>query len=54
MPGKHTTAKDVAGKDDKETFTVDVGEIFDKGKIETDLTLQNGDLIYVPDRLIRF
>ena len=42
------------GKDDKKTFTVDVGEIFDKGKIETDLILEPGDLIYVPDRLIRF
>jgi protein involved in polysaccharide export with SLBB domain len=57
--GKEATAKDVGakdatGKDDKRTFTVDVGEIFDKGKIETDLTLEPGDLIYVPDRLIRF
>ncbi len=43
-----------AGKADKKTFTVDVGEIFDKGKIETDLILESGDLIYVPDRLIRF
>ncbi len=43
-----------AGKDDIKTFTVDVGEIFDKGKIETDLNLESGDLIYVPDRMIRF
>ena len=43
-----------AAKDDKTTFIVDVGEIFDKGKIETDLTLEPGDLIYVPERLIRF
>jgi ribosomal protein L16 Arg81 hydroxylase len=33
---------------------VDVGEIFDKGKVETDLVLEPGDLIYTPDRLIRF
>ena len=52
--GKEAMAKDATGKDDKRTFTVDVGEIFDKGKIETDLTLEPGDLIYVPDRLIRF
>jgi len=51
---KDAGAKDAAGKDDKKTFTVDVGEIFDKGKIETDLTLEPGDLIFVPDRLIRF
>jgi protein involved in polysaccharide export with SLBB domain len=48
------TRKDATGKDDKKTFTVDVGEIFDKGKIETDLVLEPGDLIFVPDRLIRF
>jgi protein involved in polysaccharide export with SLBB domain len=47
-------AKTATGKDDKKTFIVDVGEIFDKGKIEADLTLESGDLIYVPDRLIRF
>ncbi|MGA3181757.1 MAG: hypothetical protein ABSF38_15555, partial [Verrucomicrobiota bacterium] len=46
--------KEAAGKDDKKTFTVDVGKIFDKQKIETDLPLESGDLIYVPDRLIRF
>jgi protein involved in polysaccharide export with SLBB domain len=45
----NSTAKDTTAKDDKETFIVDVGEIFDKGKIETDLTLESGDLIYVPD-----
>jgi hypothetical protein len=33
---------------------VDVGQIFDKGRTETDLPLQPGDLIYVPERLIRF
>jgi protein involved in polysaccharide export with SLBB domain len=42
------------GKDSKRIFTVDVGEIFDKGKIESDLVLEAGDLIFVPDRLIRF
>ena len=51
---KTDMAKTATGKDDKKTFIVDVGEIFDKGKIETDLTLEPGDLIFVPDRLIRF
>jgi len=47
------TRKEAAG-DDKKGFVVDVGEIFDKGKIESDLALEPGDLIYIPDRLIRF
>ena len=46
---KETTATNTAAKDDKETFVVDVGEIFDKGRIESDLVLESGDLIYVPD-----
>lgn len=41
-----------AGK--KQTFVVDVGQIFDKGKIERDVDLEPGDLIYVPERTIRF
>ncbi len=48
------TATKVAGTEDKKEFTVDVGEIFDKGRIEKDVLLESGDLIYVPDRLIRF
>jgi polysaccharide biosynthesis/export protein len=48
------TRNDDTAKDKKKTFVVDVGDIFDKGKIETDLVLEAGDLIYVPDRLIRF
>jgi polysaccharide biosynthesis/export protein len=42
-----------AGGQDR-TFTIDVAEILEKGKIETDLPLETGDLIYVPERLIRF
>ena len=37
-----------------QTFTVDVGEILQKGKTDKDLVLEPGDLIYVPERLIRF
>jgi protein involved in polysaccharide export with SLBB domain len=39
---------------DKLTFVVDVGQIFDKGKTEKDLPLEPGDLIYIPERLFRF
>jgi protein involved in polysaccharide export with SLBB domain len=48
------TRKDATSKDEKKTFTVDVGRIFDKSQIETDLPLQPDDLIYVPERLWRF
>jgi len=46
------TRKGAAGEDQK--FTVNVAEILEKGKTETDRRLEPGDLIYVPDRLIRF
>lgn len=39
---------------DKKTFVVDVGLIFDKGKVELDLVLEPDDLILIPERLIRF
>jgi len=39
---------------EKESFVVDVSKIFDKGKTELDIPLMAGDLIYVPERLIRF
>jgi len=38
----------------EKTFTVNVTRVFEKGKTEDDLALQPGDLIYVPERLIRF
>ncbi|MBE0542942.1 MAG: polysaccharide export protein [Verrucomicrobia bacterium] len=37
-----------------QTFTVDVAEILEKGRSSADLPLQPGDLIYIPERLIRF
>jgi len=40
------------GKD--QVFTVDVGLIQDKGKTDADLPLEAGDVIYVPERLMRF
>jgi protein involved in polysaccharide export with SLBB domain len=36
------------------TTVVDVGEIIEKGRTQNDVVLEAGDLIYVPDRLIRF
>jgi polysaccharide biosynthesis/export protein len=48
------TRKDAMGKEDKRSFVLDVGEIFDKGKIESDLILESGDLIFVPNHLLRF
>ena len=41
-------------KDDKLTFIVDVKRIFENGDTTSDVTLQPGDLIFVPERLIRF
>jgi polysaccharide export outer membrane protein len=35
-------------------FVVDVAEILEKGRTDADLPLEPGDLIYVPERLIRF
>lgn len=42
------------GAADKTNLVVNVEQIFEKGKIENDITLRPGDLIYVPERLIRF
>jgi len=50
----NAAGKNAAVKDDIKSFTVDVGKIFDKGDIESDLPVEPGDLIFVPDRLIRF
>jgi protein involved in polysaccharide export with SLBB domain len=42
------------GETNKVTLVVDVGQIFNNGKTEKDVTLKPGDLIYTPERLIRF
>ena len=42
------------GADAKKTFNVNVAQIFEKGKTENDLALQPGDLIFIPERMIRF
>lgn len=36
------------------TFTVDVGQILEKGRTDKDMPLEPGDFIYVPERAIRF
>lgn len=38
----------------KETLTINVQEIWDKGKLEADLVVQPNDLIVVPARLVNF
>jgi protein involved in polysaccharide export with SLBB domain len=43
-----------SGTDNKKPFTVNVGRIFEKGETQDDLPLQPGDLIFVPERMIRF
>ena len=48
------TRKGDTDASEKQTFVVDVSRIFDKGKIEDDLQLESGDLIYIPERMIRF
>ena len=48
------TRKARSGGQDKKTFVVDVGQIFDKGKVELDLVLEPDDLILIPERLVRF
>jgi len=48
------TRKVGPGDRDKKTFVVDVADIFDKGKVERDLPLEPGDLIFIPERMIRF
>jgi polysaccharide export outer membrane protein len=42
------------GPDGKKTFVVNVVQIYEYGKTENDLQLQPGDLIYVPEKMIRF
>lgn len=38
----------------EKTFIVNVSRILENGRTEDDLTLQPGDLIFVPERMIRF
>ena len=48
------TRKGATAGSREQTFTVNVENILEKGKRESDLPLQADDLIYIPERLIRF
>lgn len=43
-----------SGSDDKKTFIVDVSRILEDGQTQDDLPLLPGDLIFIPERMIRF
>jgi polysaccharide biosynthesis/export protein len=45
-------AKVAGGKD--ETFIINEGKVMEKGTIESDLPLEPGDTIYIPEKLVRF
>lgn len=46
--------RNATGSSETETLIVDVAKVFDKGKTQLDLPLKPGDLILVPERLVRF
>jgi polysaccharide export outer membrane protein len=48
------TRKTALSANSKQTFTVDVAQIFDKGRTELDMVVEPGDLILVSERLVRF
>ena len=43
-----------SGVSDRQVFIVNVYQILDQGETDKDMILQPGDLIYVPERLLRF
>lgn len=48
------TRKKAGADHGDETITVNVADVLKKGKVNEDLTLKPGDLIYIPDRMVRF
>ena len=50
---KVTRQSKVSGGKD-ETFTINEAKVLDKGTMESDLPLEPGDLIFVPEKLVRF
>jgi polysaccharide export outer membrane protein len=48
------TRKAGPGEKDNQTFVVDVAQILEKGKTDRDVTLEPGDMVLIPERLIRF
>jgi protein involved in polysaccharide export with SLBB domain len=51
---QHVKITRIGEKGEKQTLTVDVAQILDKGKTERDVPLLPGDLVVIPERLIRF
>ena len=51
---KVKVTRKATGGGPERSFTVDVGQVLEKGRTESDLPLEAGDLIYVPERSIRF
>jgi protein involved in polysaccharide export with SLBB domain len=43
-----------AGPGGDKTFIVNVSRIFEQGKTKDDMPLQPGDLVFIPERMIRF
>lgn len=48
------TRKPAEAKAENKVFTVDVESIYEKGKFDLDVTLQPGDYVRIPERLLRF
>ena len=48
------TRQSDSGDSSKKQFVVDVSAIFEKGKTETDIRLEPGDLVFVPNRAFNF
>jgi polysaccharide export outer membrane protein len=48
------TRSGVSGHGDEKTFIVNVKQVLENGKTADDLPLQPGDLIFVPERMVRF
>jgi polysaccharide export outer membrane protein len=46
--------KSTAAGSKDQVFTVDVAQIQEKGKSDADMPLEPGDIIFVPERLVRF
>ena len=52
--GRHVqVTRNISGGGDK-TFPMDVQEVLQNGKIDSDMKLEPGDLIYVPEKLVHF
>ena len=48
------TRKSISPASGDQNFTVDVSAVVEKGKIQQDIPLEAGDVIFVPERLVRF